>query len=583
MGVKTFAAIDVGSYELSMKIFEISPKEKLREIDHIRHRIDLGTETYTTGKLSHEKVDELCRVLSEYSDIMKSYRVADYQAYGTSAVREMVNREIVLEQIKMRTGIHIDILSNSEQRFLDYKSVASKGESFNWLISNGTAMLDIGGGSLQVSLFDKDSLVTTQNMRLGILLIREHLSKLKLRRSQYADIIDELSGSQIEVLEKLYLKGKKIDNMIVVDEYISNALGKKDRRFLENYIDKDTYLRFMEEVREHSWSELSKELQMPEESIVLLYISSMLVEKFLRTMGVSKLWIPGVTLCDGIGYEYAEKNKILVTTHDFEKDIIDCTQNISKRYMGSKKRGETLEKIALTIFDSMKKAHGLSKRERLLLRLAALLHEIGKTQVSKEMLFGREDIEENRERLYQIQLQGLDIVEEAFPEGKTLKRICMPALRAQYDFSVYGKVDPDLKLSNVAKILLVANRYDELTAMDLQGKSESEVKAIWEFRDHPELYDEKVVEALLKSVNILIPGVSVELDNRDKALVLVENNADVLRPMLLSFKDNSILDLSLKRNKDIRIMDIMKTLDNRYVMDMETVKEEMRLAKLREQ
>ena len=378
MGVKTFAAIDVGSYELSMKIFEISPKEKLREIDHIRHRIDLGTETYTTGKLSHEKVDELCRVLSEYSDIMKSYRVADYQAYGTSAVREMVNREIVLEQIKMRTGIHIDILSNSEQRFLDYKSVASKGESFNWLISNGTAMLDIGGGSLQVSLFDKDSLVTTQNMRLGILLIREHLSKLKLRRSQYADIIDELSGSQIEVLEKLYLKGKKIDNMIVVDEYISNALGKKDRRFLENYIDKDTYLRFMEEVREHSWSELSKELQMPEESIVLLYISSMLVEKFLRTMGVSKLWIPGVTLCDGIGYEYAEKNKILVTTHDFEKDIIDCTQNISKRYMGSKKRGETLEKIALTIFDSMKKAHGLSKRERLLLRLAALLHDCGK-------------------------------------------------------------------------------------------------------------------------------------------------------------------------------------------------------------
>ena len=63
---------------------------------------------------------------------------------------------------------------------------------------------------------------------------------------------------------------------------------------------------------------------------------------------------------------------------DFEQDIIACAQNISKRYMGSKKRGETLEKIALTIFDSMKKVHGLGARERLLLRLATLLHDCGK-------------------------------------------------------------------------------------------------------------------------------------------------------------------------------------------------------------
>ena len=376
--MKTFAAIDVGSYELSMKIFEISRKEKLREIDHVRHRIELGTETYTTGKLSRERVDELCRVLGEFANIMKAYQVSDYQAYGTSAVREMINRTVVLEQIKLRTGIHVDVLNNSEQRFLDYKSIASKGELFNSLISSGTAIIDIGGGSIQVSLFDKGSLVTTQNMRVGILRIREHLSQLKLKSSQYREIIEELLSGQIEVFEKLYLKGKKIENIIVVDEYISSALGKKDRGLLENYIDSEVYTAFAEEIHGHSLSEVGKRLQVPEESMFLLYISSVMVLKFLRTMEAARLWIPGVTLCDGIAYEYAEKNKILFTNHDFEKDIIDCTQNISKRYMGSKKRGETLEKIALTIFDSMKKVHGLGKRERLLLRLAALLHDCGK-------------------------------------------------------------------------------------------------------------------------------------------------------------------------------------------------------------
>ena len=124
MAVKTFAAIDVGSYELSMKIFSFSAGTGIKDIDHLRHRIELGTETYTMGKLSVEKVDELCRVLSEFADVMRSYKVSDYVAYGTSAIREMKNRKIILDQIEKRTGIRIEVLSNSEQRFLDCKSVA---------------------------------------------------------------------------------------------------------------------------------------------------------------------------------------------------------------------------------------------------------------------------------------------------------------------------------------------------------------------------------------------------------------------------------------------------------------------------
>lgn len=79
-----------------------------------------------------------------------------------------------------------------------------------------------------------------------------------------------------------------------------------------------------------------------------------------------------------MAYEYAEKKKLLSGEHDFEKDILACAANISKKYMGSRKRGETLDHIATTIFDSMKKVHGLGKRERLYLRLAALLHDCGK-------------------------------------------------------------------------------------------------------------------------------------------------------------------------------------------------------------
>lgn len=81
------------------------------------------------------------------------------------------------------------------------------------------------------------------------------------------------------------------------------------------------------------------------------------------------------------------------------------------------------------------------------------------------------------------------------------------------------------------------------------------------------------VEALIKSINILVPGVSVELNTGEKALVLAANEADVLRPMVLMFKDNTIIDLAdMDLYEDLEIKDIMKTLDNRHVMDMDLLK-----------
>lgn len=376
--MKTFAAIDVGSYELAMKIFEISGKNGIKEIDYIRHRIDLGTDTFATGKISNERVDELCRVLRDYGEIMKSYRVDSYKAYGTSAIRETNNRMIVLDQIAQRTGITIDVLSNSEQRFLNYKSIASIGDAFNRIIEKGTAIVDIGGGSIQVSLFDKDTLVTTQNMRLGVLRLQDRLGRLNIRPEQKEGMLDEIISSQLAVFKKLYLKDRAIENIIVVDDYVSAVVGKNVAGLEHNSVEASAMDKFLQRVRAKSVQEVSSILGMPEENVSLLFISGVLINRISKVMGAKLIWVPGVTLCDGIAYEYAEQSKLIKPEHDFEQDIIACAQNISKRYMGSRRRSETLEKIALTIYDSMKKVHGLGNRERLLLRIATLLHDCGK-------------------------------------------------------------------------------------------------------------------------------------------------------------------------------------------------------------
>ncbi len=378
MSIQTFAAIDVGSYELAMKIYQFSGKGEMKQIDHIRHSIELGTDTYSTGKISHERVDELCQVLSEFADIMKSYKVAAYRACGTSAIRETENRIIVLEQIKLRTGLKVDVLSNSEQRFLHYKSVASKGERFDKVIEKGTAIVDVGGGSIQISLFDKDSLVATQNIRLGILRMREMLGAIEPLTKDYEHLIEELVDNQLLSFQSLYLKDRDIKNIIVVDDYISFIMQKLGKEKKDNTITQQQYSAFVDILRIQTPEQVAEYLGMPEENASLLTPSAILFKRILEITGAELLWAPGVGLADGIAYDYAQKNKLIQVQHNFENDIVACAENMGKRYKGNRTRNVFVQQVALTIFDSTKKLHGMGKRERLLLRIAALLGDCGK-------------------------------------------------------------------------------------------------------------------------------------------------------------------------------------------------------------
>ena len=379
MNGEVFAAIDVGSYEMALKIFELSDKRGVKELDHIRHRMDLGSETYATGKIGSRHVDEMIKILGEFRQIMKTYGARNYKAYGTSAIRETRDIVVLRELIRQRTHIQVDVLSNSEQRFLDYKSIALKGEQFQEVIKRPTAIIDIGGGSIQISLFEKDALIATQNLKTGVLRLHAIMNTVNATRQRYFELISELVNTQLAVFSKMYLKDRKVENLIIIDDYVSPVLRRiKSEPGSVGLATREEYITFLEGAKDANAPAVAKKLGMPEENIPLLYVSASLIQCILEITKAENLWAPGVTLCDGIAYEYAEKKNFIKSPHDFEHDIISCAQNISKRYMGSKSRRETLWKIASEIFDNTRKYHGLGRRERVLLQVATMLHDCGK-------------------------------------------------------------------------------------------------------------------------------------------------------------------------------------------------------------
>lgn len=200
---------------------------------------------------------------------------------------------------------------------------------------------------------------------------------------------------------------------------------------------------------------------------------------------------------------------------------------------------------------------------------AAIVHDIGKImRFDEEQAAGGPLIDMPPEVREQA---GHELLDTAFSTRPNIKRICAQSQKMLYGFH-RGEDISAIRLVNGARVLAVAETYDRMTAMKLDEEPASEVEALKYLLDNPEIFHPKVVDALIKSVNILAPGVSVELNTGEKALVLAANETDILRPMLLMFRDNSIVDLADELYEDLEVKDIMKTLDNRHVMDMELLK-----------
>ncbi|MCR4989405.1 MAG: phosphohydrolase [Lachnospiraceae bacterium] len=169
-------------------------------------------------------------------------------------------------------------------------------------------------------------------------------------------------------------------------------------------------------------------------------------------------------------------------------------------------------------------------------------------------------------------LVNIDTIEKLFSSNPNVKRYVFQAdtiLQGVED----GAIEANVKLMDGGKILAIADVFDSMTCMSADKTPDSEVATIKYMLDKPGFFDKNFVMSIVESINILVPGICVELNTGSKALVISENKRDMFRPMILSFDNNEIIDLSNTNSYgDVEIIDIMKTMDNRHVMDTEMLK-----------
>lgn len=212
---------------------------------------------------------------------------------------------------------------------------------------------------------------------------------------------------------------------------------------------------------------------------------------------------------------------------------------------------------------------GLSLGRINLLVKAAVLHDIGALKLNE--VGDTEEVDQSTKELIRKNTQ--ETLSQHMDIDEDVVRLIMQ-MQELYTWEQDSALAEGLRENLNANILHVADAYDRMTSMKSYLEPTSEVRAVRALLADEENYDKKVVNALIKAVNILYPGVCVELTNGEKGLVIVENEEDIFEPLVLNFRDNNLYDLSRPSIKaEMEIEDVMKTMDNRIKLDPKLLEE----------
>ncbi len=374
--MKLFASIYIGSYETTMKVFEISKQKGIKTIDTLKIPSDIIRDVLEHGRILPQTTDKLCHVLNDMRRTLEGYKVDSYSVVAGPNIRQAENAIIFLEQIKMHTGFTVAVLSNSEQRFLGYEAVAST-EGFEELINESAVLVDVGGVSLQITLFSKGKIVTTQHLSMGTVSISENLRKLGTISNNSFEQTYEMMYKELEVFKTMFLRDMVPKYMILLGVQVS-TIAERISDFSSKQIKAKDYLEFLNKINKNYIKafELKHDVYLDNENLIEPMV--MLYKVLAETLAPEIVYAPGVSVSEGVAYNHSYSRKWLTSSHDFDNDIISAAWAIAKRYDSYQPHLKALFKLSSEIFDAMKKYHGLGKRQRVLMQCIAILHDCGK-------------------------------------------------------------------------------------------------------------------------------------------------------------------------------------------------------------
>lgn len=293
------SAIDIGSNAIRMMIAEISESSPtIQIVKKYRAPVRLGHDVFTTGTISQETLDIAVATFKKFAETNQKLHISKCRAVATSASREAKNKQEFIDLILQESGIHIEIINGTEEGRLIHLAVRKELE----LDSKKTMLIDVGGGSVEVTFSQGGTLLDTKSFPMGTVRVLEGLAKRRMNESHLNIVMGEFlpelathiykntdhdpvdfaigTGGNLECLGQLKVKMlKKSPSTFLTLAELTTIIDQLKLISIKDRIDK---------------------LELRPDRADVIIPAAVLVQTILRQAETEKIVIPAVGLRDGI-------------------------------------------------------------------------------------------------------------------------------------------------------------------------------------------------------------------------------------------------------------------------------------------
>ncbi len=289
-----YGAIDIGTNAARLLVGELTKENGhrfIKKVSYTRIPLRLGEEVFDSGEISKKKLNDFVKTIQAFRLISEIFDVKELRACATSAMREATNGKEVQKKILKETGVDIEIISGDDEASLIFGTFAllDIDKELPYIV------VDVGGGSTEISVFENGERVAAKSFNLGTL----RLLKGKADKNAWKEISAWIKSSvEVEVPHKVFGTGGNINKA-------HKMLGAQYMEAIE--------LKELEELKDNlaavSVEQRVEKFQLKPDRADVIVPALEIYSYIMRALKSRQIHVPKIGLSDGIIFDLNEKHK----------------------------------------------------------------------------------------------------------------------------------------------------------------------------------------------------------------------------------------------------------------------------------